>query len=293
LPTVKEDIALSVDVSVIVPTKNRPGDLADCLSALARAAAAARAEVEVIVVDDGTDHARCRAVVERAAAGAAGVRFAYELNPGPAGAAGARNHGVGCARGRILGFVDDDAVVAETWIGMALARCAPGTALTGRIEGIGDRDAFSQARQARYDSRHRKGLANPLVDYLAGGNSVVWAEDFRAVGGFDVAFEMMHDREVALRLVANGVTIRYDESLAILHRHFKGLGTYVTMTMRSGRFRRKLERRHAGAVGPWRARDVVSSFRSTSATTKAKLVVALSELLHGLGYMRERFLNER
>jgi len=59
---------------------------------------------------------------------------------------------------------------------------------------------------------------------------VVWSDDFRAVGGFDVAFEMMHDREVALRLVASGVAIRYDAALAIRHRHFKGLGGYLTMT---------------------------------------------------------------
>jgi GT2 family glycosyltransferase len=279
----------SVELSVIVPTKDRPHDLGLCLHALVGAACRSARAAEIVVVDDGSDRARTQAVVAAVTASAPPfVRLRYEHNPGPPGAAGARNHGAAVAQGPILGFIDDDAAVGPGWVDVVVATCRPGLALTGRIEGIGAGDPFSRARQYRYDQRRQRALADPRVDYLAGGNSAVARSDYERVGGFDTRFTMMHDRELALRLRGAGIEIRYANLMTIMHRHFKDLRSYVVMTWRSGRYRRLLERMYP-QVGPWRPYDAVTSTRGV-ADIGVRAVIMASEFLHGLGYTQERYI---
>jgi glycosyltransferase involved in cell wall biosynthesis len=91
---------MSPIVSVIVPTKNRPLELA---AALGSVAAQTLANLEVVVVNDGG--VDVRPVVER---------FARSLDirlidhPVCAGPSAARNTGLDAATGRFIGYLDDD-----------------------------------------------------------------------------------------------------------------------------------------------------------------------------------------
>ena len=88
-------------ISVVVAFFNNEDDLGDCLDSIA---AQSFADLEVIMVDDGsTDHS---AQIARARA-AADPRFTL-LQPGHGGPGGARNRGVERARGEFLAFVDGD-----------------------------------------------------------------------------------------------------------------------------------------------------------------------------------------
>jgi CDP-glycerol glycerophosphotransferase len=91
-------------ISVVVAFFNNEDDLADCLDSIA---AQSFADLEVIMVDDGsTDHS---AQIARAKA-AADPRFTL-LQPGHGGPGGARNRGVERAHGEFLAFVDGDDVL--------------------------------------------------------------------------------------------------------------------------------------------------------------------------------------
>ena len=103
------------DVSVVVPTYNRPAQLQSCLGSLA-ASEYPRNRFEVIVVDDGgqTD---LEAVVGR---------FRSSMNVSlmrieHAGPAAARNAGARRARGEYLVFTDDDCVPSPEWLGALAA----------------------------------------------------------------------------------------------------------------------------------------------------------------------------
>jgi len=88
-------------ISVVVAFFNNADDLADCLDSIA---AQSFADLEVIMVDDGsTDRS---AEIARAKA-AADPRFTL-IQPGHGGPGGARNRGVERARGEFLAFVDGD-----------------------------------------------------------------------------------------------------------------------------------------------------------------------------------------
>ena len=99
-----------LDLSVIIPTKNRAAKLAATLECLCRQTLEARS-FEVVVVDNGSsDHTQ--EVLSQF-----GKRFpvwkcVHESSPG---AAAARNRGVEASSGKILLFLDDD-VLADSWL---------------------------------------------------------------------------------------------------------------------------------------------------------------------------------
>lgn len=106
----------AVKVSVVIPTRDRPGLLRRCLAALGDGP-------EAIVVDDGSADRESVAAVA-AAAGARLVRLEGR------GAAAARNAGVAAARGEVVCFTDDDCVPAPGW---STALAAPILAGAARI----------------------------------------------------------------------------------------------------------------------------------------------------------------
>jgi GT2 family glycosyltransferase len=207
-PAHREDTP--VLVSVIVPTYNNMGQLAQCLEALC---AAADADTELIVVDDAS---RDDVSAVAARSGARFLRLAR--NSGPSAA---RNHGAGQAQGQILFFVDADVVVA-------------GDAL-GRVRTILDRDAEIAAVFGSYDARpaapglisqyrnllhhyvHQRGKAEAATFWA--GCGAVRRSAFEHVGGFDEQHfpRWVEDVELGYRLRRAGYRIFLDKSLQGTH----------------------------------------------------------------------------
>jgi GT2 family glycosyltransferase len=101
---------MSLTVSVIICTRNRPDDLAACLRSLATQT---RRPAEVVVVDASDGDASREAVMAWAAArGAPRVRY---LHAAP-GLARQRNLGIGIATGHLMTFLDDDVVLARGYL---------------------------------------------------------------------------------------------------------------------------------------------------------------------------------
>lgn len=84
-------------VSVVIPTYNRRDLVRE---AIASVTAQSYPDVEVIVVDDGSDDGTAEVVRQFA-----GVQYVYQANRG---VSAARNEGVARARGELLAFLDSD-----------------------------------------------------------------------------------------------------------------------------------------------------------------------------------------
>lgn len=167
------------ELSVVIPTRDRPERLATCLEALRSVEPAPR---EIIVVDSASKEPEAVA-----AAAPPGVRVLRCEVPG---ASRARNLGWRAATGRIVAFVDDDVRVGAGWTAHI---CAP----FSRAEVVMVTGAVVAGRPAEGDDRERRPVAltddvpdgpfdgTELGNVGASANLAVRREALEAVGGFD------------------------------------------------------------------------------------------------------------
>ena len=127
-----------MEISIVIPTRDRPAALARCLAALAATSRRARC-----VVDDGS-----RDRERRRGARASRPRRGSSARPG-AGPAAARNLGARAAEGEVVCFTDDDCEPEPGW--------APALAA-----------AAAAARRRRAAGRSRRRGARATVRRLAG-----------------------------------------------------------------------------------------------------------------------------
>jgi glycosyltransferase involved in cell wall biosynthesis len=171
-------------ISIVIATRDRGAQLRTCLEALRASALPSGWSAEVIVVDNASTDDTARVVASFQASH--GDRpFHYMMEP-HRGKSFAVNRGLSAARGAIVAFVDDDAVVDSRWIveiveqfrrdpelGVLAGRVVPLEA-NGRPEGVTvgvDEVALSQAR--------------PLVGFVMGCNLAVRREVVDTVKGRD------------------------------------------------------------------------------------------------------------
>ncbi|QJE73261.1 glycosyltransferase [Aerophototrophica crusticola] len=218
-------------LSVIVCTRRRPDALAKCLDALE----ACRGHIdELLVVDNDPADPGTFAVVQ----GRPWVRYVAETRPG---LSRARNAGIRAAKGDLVAFTDDDVEVRPDWA--LRLRCAftgpEVAAVTGLVlpasletdaqvvfeKGFG---GFSGGfRPVAFgpdflDDYRRQGA--PVWRLGAGANMAFRRDVFQGVGLFDErlgagAAGCSEDSEMWYRLLAAGLTCRYDPTAVVLHHH--------------------------------------------------------------------------
>ncbi len=116
----------ALDISVVVCTYNRANSLQKTLQCLARQLFPSNCSWEVIIVDNNSsDHTRDTVSQFASERSYPPVRYEFE---GRQGLSNARNHGIECARGRIIAFTDDDVCPEPEWLwqivsGMAEFAC--------------------------------------------------------------------------------------------------------------------------------------------------------------------------
>ncbi|MGW6912423.1 glycosyltransferase family 2 protein [Kitasatospora sp. NPDC054939] len=221
-------------VSVVVCTRNRPGQLRRCLDSLLRTRYPA---VEVLVVDNAPDSDATEQLVRTRYAG----RARYLREPVP-GLARARNHGLAAACGEITAFADDDLIVDAGWVD-ALARafraddriaCATGLVLPAELS------TAAQAALEQYGGYGRGFAAqdwslrerpdDPLLGFSvgrfgSGANMAFRTAVLRAIGGFDPATGAGTAARGGEELLAffqvlhGGHTVAYQPDAIVWHTH--------------------------------------------------------------------------
>jgi glycosyltransferase involved in cell wall biosynthesis len=120
--------AADVAHTIIVVTYGRPDLLCECLCALENADVPAWGW-EVLVVDNSEPD--CAARNRDVVASLEDPRFAYQ-SMAPIGSTAARHRGVELARGEVISFLDDDSLVAQSWLlGVEEAFACSSPALVG------------------------------------------------------------------------------------------------------------------------------------------------------------------
>ena len=178
-------------MSVVVPTRERPAQLAACLRSL-DALDYPRDRYEVIVVDDADGE----------------------------GPAAARNRGAEQARGDLLAFTDDDCRPESGWLRALVDRWGgdPDTAIGGRTTNGLPGCALAAATQTIVDLVYEHYNANgDGARFFASNNLAVPASAYAAVGGFDERFTASEDRDFCARWLESGRLLVHASDAVVAH----------------------------------------------------------------------------
>ncbi len=119
-----------MELTIVIPTRNRPVDLARMLGSLA---SAERPDLtfEVIVVDNNSDSASASRNREVVAGAGLPARYLEESTPGQSAAL---NTGVAAGAGKVVAFLDDDIVIHPGYFrGVERSLALPGDVFGGRV----------------------------------------------------------------------------------------------------------------------------------------------------------------
>ena len=203
-------------VSVIVPTYNRPRQLATCLQALAQLDYP-RYRFEVIVVDDCSDTPLEPVILPFRSR--MNLMLLKQANAGPAAA---RNIGAKQAQGEFLAFTDDDCAPAPDWLSALAQRFAatPDRIIGGRTINKLSNNIYACTSQLIVDIVYRHFNADPnAARFLTSNNMAVPAKRFRELGGFNVDFRTSEDRELCDRWLFHGYRMTYAPEAVVYHAH--------------------------------------------------------------------------
>jgi GT2 family glycosyltransferase len=202
-----------LQVSVVVPTHDRPERLAAVLAGL-RAQTLAPDAFEVIVVDDGSLTPGTQAVLsEELGRGVLQLRPVRHLTA--RGTSGGRNSGWRVARAPLVAFTDDDCVPDAGWLSAALSvsRGHPGAIVQGRTEPnpseLGRRGVFSRTISVE-----------ALGPQYEACNIFYPRELLERVGGFDETFGTFsagEDTDLAWRALETGARTTFAPEALVFH----------------------------------------------------------------------------
>ena len=226
--------------SVVIPTHNRPSQLAVCLQALAEMDYP-RQHFEVIVVDDGG--AASLQGIHDSFVSRLEILFLRRKRGGPAAA---RNTGIERARGPYLAFTDDDCRPSGDWLTRLQERFkrSPDVLFGGStINGV-SANPYSAASQAVIDAVYSwQPHAREFPQFFATNNLAVPTHLFRRIGGFNPAFAVSEDREFCDRWVHHGYRMEYAPEVVVCHRHSLSLQTLLKQHFNYGRGARRFHKR--------------------------------------------------
>jgi len=111
-----DSVRAAVSISVIIPTKDRPGELLETVASLL---AQTVSPLEILIVDQSQGEDSWRAVSEGWPS-ATSVRLRYFREPAIPGATAARNYAMDRAEGEIWLFLDDDVILEPDFIAALL-----------------------------------------------------------------------------------------------------------------------------------------------------------------------------
>ena len=218
--------------SVIVPTYRRPGQLAECLEALARLEYP-RDRLDVIVVDDGGGEplddivaaARDRLDVVAHPPGECGPFYRAQHRGGAGARRSARVHGR-----RLPARAD--------WLQRLGSghSAAPDVLLGGHTVNALEQNPYSSVSQLIIDAGYeRHNSERQAAGFFTTNNLAVPAAGLRRLGGFDPRLRTSEDRDLCDRWVGQGAHMHYVPEALVLHYHHLTLTSFWGQHFRYGR----------------------------------------------------------
>ena len=237
-----------MDLSVIIPTRERPRRLAQTLRSLQEQRLEG-IEAEVLVVENGSVNGR--GVDPEAAAGPLPVRM---IQIAAAGTSRAHNRALRESRGEVVLFIGDDTRAAAPDLlatHVALHRGNPSEryAVLGHVEwdpGAEVTEFMRWLERAGFQFSFESLDPGPVSAsrYMYTAHTSVKASLLQRHDGFDESFEFLLEHvELGIRLERDGLVLDYHPELIVLHDHPQSLTDVVRRMENVGRAASRLHRK--------------------------------------------------
>jgi len=223
--------------SVVVCTRERPGQLKQCLASLQELS---RKPDEIIVVDNAPRSDATHQLVRQFP----GLRYIQEPRPG---LDAARNAGIRNTTGEIVAFTDDDAVLHPDWIAQISqgfknpnVMAVTGLVLPAELETLaqflfethwGFGRGYVPKVFGRQFFKREQGRGVPTWEIGAGVNMAFRRAVFDQVGLFDERLDVgaagcSGDSEMWYRILSQGYACRYEPAAVVYHYHRREMSAF-------------------------------------------------------------------
>ena len=211
-------------VSVIIPVRNRPLEIRECLASLMRLDYPA-AKREIIVVDDASRDDTPAVIGQFPEVRL--IRMAQHRQ-----ASFCRNRAAESARGDILAFIDSDCLADPTWLKELVPAFRDRSlgALGGWVDAAFEDnglDRYEKVKSAlKMGSWFKRSEQAERFFYVPACNFLVRRKAFRDVGGFREALHVGEDVDFCWRLQDAGYSLEYRPLGRVAHKHRNHLGAF-------------------------------------------------------------------
>ena len=239
-------------ISVIIPTHNRKETLKKCLSRLGDQTCG-RSDREVIVIDDGSTDGTEDVVRTEMKDAVIALRYFRQNKRGPAAA---RNVGIGEAKGEIVLFLGDDIMAAPTLLEehlswherysddnvavLGLIKWSPETKITPFMKWLED----GGPQFAFWEIENKTDV--DAMRYFYSSNVSIKKKfllENKAFFDEDFPYAAYEDAELAFRLKAAGMAVKYNKDAVGYHYHYTSLDDACRRMVRVGYSRRLLAKK--------------------------------------------------
>lgn len=241
-------------ISVVIPTRNRLDLLSKCLASLAKQT---YQHVEVLIGNDAGDLVSDNFPAVQLLRSQYGNKRVTILNyKAHKGHRIVRNELVKKARGSIIVFTDDDAILDKNWLKSIHSYFVnhPGvTAVNGKIQAVSLATPNERIRQAYYNYRdqlYSKGILDAsikhnyslttdessLVDWLSLGNCAMQSTFARSKHNlFAGEMKLNYGRKLGREMLLEKKLVTYSPKIIIQHHHSRSLVVILKTRLNNGR----------------------------------------------------------
>lgn len=226
-------------VSVIVPTFNANGRIANCIKSIL---SQKFDEFEVIVVNDGSTDSTAEIAKK------SGAKVFSKINQGPAIA---RNFGAQKAKGSILVFIDDDCITEKNWLSEMVLPFEDKNVVG--VQGAyksRQKELCARFIQMEIEDRYEKIKSAKNIDWIGSYSAAYRRDVFFSVQGYDSSFPTSsgEDPELSFKLQKAGNRLVFNPKAIVFHQHDTDFFKYFKKKFFRAYWRVLLYKRHSDKI---------------------------------------------
>ena len=235
------DLEIYPSVTIIIPVRNRPDEIAQCLTSLGGLDYPPD-RIEIIVVDDASDDNTPEVI--------SGYPVKLLKNNVRMQASYSRNLAAKEAKGDIIAFIDSDCTADHLWLKELVPAFddPENGAAGGMVDSWFDKKAIDQYEKVfsslNMGTRSKSSKEDGSFFYLPACNLLVKKDIFLGLNGFNADMTVGEDVDFCWRLKDSGYEVEYRPAGVVFHKHRNRIKAFFVRRFQYGTSEPFLQKKH-------------------------------------------------